>query len=103
MTVLDIQSTFGPAFVGQFVSAILLGVTIIQAWMYYWNYRSRDPQTLKVFIAILVGLDIVHTALCFHMFYWYLILNFGNVDSLQFNVWSMNVQGIVAVCYSFSM
>jgi hypothetical protein len=34
----------------------------------------------------------LHTILCIYSVYWYLILNFGNAENLEYNMWSMNIQ-----------
>ncbi|KAI0301152.1 hypothetical protein B0F90DRAFT_351315 [Multifurca ochricompacta] len=93
--VADIRSTYGAAFIGLLVSTILFGVTITQTWIYYWHYRNKDPRLLKIFVALLFVLDSLHTILCIYSIYWYLILNFGNVESLDFNMWAMNVRRLL--------
>ncbi|KAH9976998.1 hypothetical protein BJV74DRAFT_902229 [Russula compacta] len=80
--IVDIRSTFGAVFVGLFVSTILYGVTLTQT-----PCRERDPKALKCFIALLVAMDTLHSILCFYIIYWYLILNYGNVASLEDNMW----------------
>ncbi|KAH9967346.1 hypothetical protein BC827DRAFT_585969 [Russula dissimulans] len=57
----------------------------------YRNSR-RDPTALKVFVAVLLVLDAFHTALCTYGVYWYLVLNFGNVNNLDVDMWAVNIQ-----------
>jgi len=56
---------------------------------------------LQGFVAFLVTLDTVHMILCTYSVYWYLILSFGNVESLDSSMWSINIQidvnGLVGV------
>ncbi|KAH9051479.1 hypothetical protein EDB87DRAFT_832458 [Lactarius vividus] len=85
-------NTFGAAFVGLLVSTMLFGLTIGQAWIYYWHYWNKDQKALKFFIGFLLITETFHTVLCVYALYWYLILNFGNVESLDYNVWAMNVR-----------
>ncbi|KAH8981041.1 hypothetical protein EDB86DRAFT_494087 [Lactarius hatsudake] len=61
-------------------------------WMYYWQYGNRDPKALKLFIAVIFLLDALHTSLCVYSIYWYLVLNFGNVEILDVSLWAMGVQ-----------
>ncbi|KAH9018812.1 hypothetical protein EDB83DRAFT_2528377 [Lactarius deliciosus] len=88
----DIHNSFGAAFVGLFVSTVLLGWTIAQTWSYFWNYRNRDSKSLKFFIAFLIFMDALHTIICAYAIYWYLILNFGNFESLRDGMWAMDVR-----------
>jgi hypothetical protein len=52
---------------------------------------KRDPNTLKLFVLVILLLDGFHTILCTYALYWYLILNFGDLGSLEYNMWAMNV------------
>ncbi|KAH9999608.1 hypothetical protein BJV74DRAFT_161468 [Russula compacta] len=88
----DIQNTFGAAFVGLLLSAILYGVTIVQTWAYFLHHCERDTNAFKGFVAFLFTMDTAHLVLCIYTIYWYLILNFGNVEALEFNMWAMETQ-----------
>ncbi|KAJ6557393.1 hypothetical protein DFH09DRAFT_1164045 [Mycena vulgaris] len=101
----SLQNTFGSAFVGLVVSAILYGVTILQTYLYYRNY-PEDPKVLKWMVAILWLLDTAHLALCAIAVYWVLVLNFNNPAILSTASWSMNVQtdfngliGLIVECF----
>ncbi|KAI9450021.1 hypothetical protein BJY52DRAFT_1215664 [Lactarius psammicola] len=90
--VVDIRKTYGCTFIGMVISIMLFGITILQTWIYYWQYGNRDQKALKLFVAIIFILDTLHTVLCTYSVYWYLVLNFGNVEILGYNMWSMNFQ-----------
>ncbi|KAI9465031.1 hypothetical protein BJY52DRAFT_1393298 [Lactarius psammicola] len=90
--VVDIRSSFGSAFIGLLISTALLGLMILQAWMYYWHCWNKDRAALKILIGFLVVMEVLHTILCAYVMYWYLILNFGNVENLRYNLWAMNLQ-----------
>ncbi|KAJ6512187.1 hypothetical protein C8R47DRAFT_1314226 [Mycena vitilis] len=101
----SLQSTFGSAFVGLVVSAILYGVTILQTYLYYRNY-PQDSKILKWMVAILWLLDTVHLVLCTVSVYTVLVLNFNNPDILLTATWSMNIQtdfngliGLIVECF----
>ncbi|KAH8984535.1 hypothetical protein EDB86DRAFT_3084429 [Lactarius hatsudake] len=88
--VVDIRNTYGCSFIGMVISSMLFGITILQTWIFYWQYGNRDPKTLKLFIAVIFMMDTLHTILCVYSIYWYLVLNFGNVEVLGYNMWAMN-------------
>ncbi|KAH9051560.1 hypothetical protein EDB83DRAFT_2521956 [Lactarius deliciosus] len=94
--VVDIRNTYGCSFIGMVISSMLFGITILQTWIYYWQYGNRDPKTLKLFIAVIFMMDTLHTILCVYSIYWYLVLNFGNVEVLGYNMWAMNFQILVS-------
>ncbi|KAN0141821.1 hypothetical protein V8E53_000283 [Lactarius tabidus] len=90
--VVDIRNSFGAAFIGLLVSTALLGLTAAQTWIYYRNYGERDSKPLKYFIAFVTVLDAIHTYLCTYVIYWYLVLNFGNVENLEYVMWAQSSQ-----------
>ncbi|KAH9179243.1 hypothetical protein EDB89DRAFT_2239062 [Lactarius sanguifluus] len=85
--VADIRNTYGCIFIGLIVSVMLFGITTLQTWIYYWQYGNRDQKALKLFIAVIFLLDALHTTLCICSVYWYLVLNFGNVEILDTSFW----------------
>ncbi|KAH9060492.1 hypothetical protein EDB87DRAFT_1831480 [Lactarius vividus] len=95
--IVDIRNSFGAAFIGLLFSTMLFGWTIAQTWIYFWNYRNRDSKPLKFFVAFVTSMDALHTIMCAYAIYWYLILNFGNVESLRDSMWAMNLQVILSV------
>ncbi|KAH9042953.1 hypothetical protein EDB83DRAFT_2677515 [Lactarius deliciosus] len=101
--IVDIHNSFGAAFVGLLVSTVLFGLTIAQTWFYFWNYRNRDSKLLKFFIAFLIFMDALHTVTCTYVIYWYLILNFGNVENLGDSMWAMDLHVIFSVIIGSSV
>jgi len=89
--VVDIRKTYGANFIGLLVSVALFGMTIIQGWIFFINSR-KDPMSLKLFVAVLLALDVLHTVLCTYVVYWYLVSNFGNVNNLGIDMWAANIQ-----------
>ncbi|KAH8989084.1 hypothetical protein EDB92DRAFT_1947632 [Lactarius akahatsu] len=90
--IVDIRDSFGAAFVGLLVSTIFFGWTIAQTCLYFWNYGNRDSKLLKFFVAFVTFMDALHTIMCAYAIYWYLVLNFGNLESLGDSMWAMNVR-----------
>ncbi|KAH9013178.1 hypothetical protein EDB83DRAFT_2321797 [Lactarius deliciosus] len=85
--VIDIRNTYGCTFIGLIISIMLFGITTLQT-----KYGNRDQKALKLFIAVIFLLDALHASLCVYSIYWYLVLNFGNVEILQDNMWAMDAQ-----------
>ncbi|KAH8995520.1 hypothetical protein EDB86DRAFT_3077553 [Lactarius hatsudake] len=99
--VIDIRNTYGCAFIGLIISVMLFGITTLQTWIYYWQYGNRDQKALKLFIAVIFLLDALHTSLCIYSVYWYLVLNFGNVEVLDTGVWTMGIQVLINTLISY--
>ncbi|KAJ4482237.1 hypothetical protein J3R30DRAFT_2145227 [Lentinula aciculospora] len=94
------DSTYGSAFVGLIVSAILYGATILQVYLYYRNY-PKDARFLKVLVFALWIFDTIQLTLCVTALYWYLITNYNNPSVLDQLTWSMELQtdcnGVIAL------
>ncbi|KAH9179867.1 hypothetical protein EDB89DRAFT_2062888 [Lactarius sanguifluus] len=108
--VADIRNSIGAAFIGLVVSTTLFGLTLGQTWIYFWHYRKRDPMTLKFFVAFIMCVVLLmfllvqvamfsseswmpfDTILSAYAIYWYLVLNFGNVENLDYVMWAMNME-----------
>ncbi|KAF8258895.1 hypothetical protein EI94DRAFT_1745956 [Lactarius quietus] len=88
--VINIQTSYGAAFIGMLVNHMLFGLEIVQAWLYYWKYWKRDRKVFKIFVAFLLGMDTATTIMITYGVYWHLVLNFGNVKSLQQSVSAMS-------------
>ncbi|KAH9054884.1 hypothetical protein EDB87DRAFT_1406655 [Lactarius vividus] len=91
------------AFIGLLISTTLYGLTIVQTWVYFWNYRKRDPKALKLFIVFITIMDTIDTILSAYTIYWYLILNFGDVNSLDHILWAFSVQVAVGAVVGASL
>ncbi|KAH9038852.1 hypothetical protein EDB84DRAFT_1082591 [Lactarius hengduanensis] len=63
-----------------------------QTWIYFWHYWKRDPMALKFFVAFIIVMDALDTILSAYAIYWYLVLNFGNVENLDYVMWAMNME-----------
>jgi hypothetical protein len=101
--IIDIRTTFGATFVGLLVSTTLFGLTLAQTWMYFWNYHNRDTKALKFFVAFIAVLDTLHTILSAYVNYWYLVLNFGNVENLDISIWALHLQISTSVIIASSV
>ncbi|KAN0127344.1 hypothetical protein V8E53_014868 [Lactarius tabidus] len=101
--IIDIRTTFGATFVGLLVSTTLFGLTLAQIWMYFWNYHNRDSKALKFFVAFITVMDTLHTILSAYVNYWYLVLNFGNVENLDISIWVLHLQISTSVIIASSV
>ncbi|TDL21621.1 hypothetical protein BD410DRAFT_285886 [Rickenella mellea] len=86
-----VGNTFGVAFIGLVISAVIYGLTLLQTFHYYKRY-PHDPRQLKWIVGILTFADTMHLALSTAAIYWYLVSNFGNFPNLGLTHWTMNIQ-----------
>ncbi|THV05231.1 hypothetical protein K435DRAFT_117739 [Dendrothele bispora CBS 962.96] len=105
MSDLGLNDTYGSAFIGLVVSAILYGVTVLQTFLYFRNY-PRDRLAIKIMVLALWLLDTCHLVLCTIAIYWYLVTNFSHKDALMQLTWSMELQtdcngliGLIVECF----
>ncbi|PPQ92817.1 hypothetical protein CVT25_004075 [Psilocybe cyanescens] len=84
-------NTFGAAYLGILVEAILYGVTGVQTYIYL-NNSHRDPRIIVTIVLVLWVLDTLHLALTVHAVYIYLVENFGNFNAIRSPTWSILVQ-----------
>ncbi|KAL5480729.1 hypothetical protein ACEPAI_9669 [Sanghuangporus weigelae] len=67
---------------GFVLATVLLGVTVIQTFIYFKNYDDKAP--LKFLVSTLITLDILSSALMAHVIFYYMkIENYGNSNSLS--------------------
>ncbi|KAF4569431.1 hypothetical protein EYR40_008412 [Pleurotus pulmonarius] len=87
---IPIDNTFGAAFVGVIVAAVLHGVSCAQAW-YYFTHQN-DKWFVKTLVSLVILFDTIHQILISHTVYTYLVTNYNNPDQLQLLVWSVLVE-----------
>ncbi|KAK0222415.1 hypothetical protein EDD85DRAFT_254901 [Armillaria nabsnona] len=88
-----IDSTFGALFIGMVLAAVLWGVSCVQTWYYFDNYR-RDSIFLKGVVFFTWLSDTIHQILITHVLYYYTISHFGDTDALENIVWTLYVEVI---------
>ncbi|KAJ8076971.1 hypothetical protein PM082_001394 [Marasmius tenuissimus] len=71
------ESTFGVLALTAFVSSFLTGVTTVQTYIYVVNYR-KDPVRIKIFVAIVWTLAMLHAIFLMISTWHYTIKSFGN-------------------------
>ncbi|KAF8272842.1 hypothetical protein EI94DRAFT_163515 [Lactarius quietus] len=90
----DIRTTFGATFLGLIISTTFFGLTVVQTWTYFLRYYNRDSKALKSFILFVTVMDALQTIFSAYVNYWYLVLNFGNVENLEISIWAFHTQVI---------
>ncbi|KAJ6489569.1 hypothetical protein C8R47DRAFT_472277 [Mycena vitilis] len=69
-------------FTGIMVSTFLCGITVVQTWNYFSSNSANDGWMLKSFVVILLLLDTVTAGLTVEVVHFYLVENFGNLETL---------------------
>ncbi|KAG9224285.1 hypothetical protein CCMSSC00406_0004784 [Pleurotus cornucopiae] len=87
---IHIDDTFGAAFVGVIVAAVLHGVSCAQAW-YYFTHQN-DKWLVKTLVSFVMLFDTIHQVLISHTVYTYLVSNYNNQEQLKYLVWSVLVE-----------
>lgn len=88
-----IQENMGSMLAGVIVSAVLLGVSLVQTFYYYMSYPT-DPWPLKSLVAATAVLDTVHLVFISHTMWHYLISNFNNPHGLELITWSIVMEAL---------
>ncbi|KAF9529962.1 hypothetical protein CPB83DRAFT_851901 [Crepidotus variabilis] len=86
-------SHLGPAeiahgwmFIGLAINILLLGIMVIQTYLYYSRY-TNDRLWLKVFVGFVLVADMLNTVFEAAYLYETLIVNFGNLDAVAKATW----------------
>ncbi|KAG2758281.1 hypothetical protein P692DRAFT_2017189 [Suillus brevipes Sb2] len=93
----DLGSTYGALFIGCILSALLFGLTNIQAYVYFRTHAGRWTKFYRLVVLLLWTLDAIHVGLTVHCVYYYLVINFANFAALIEAVWSFQLQVIFNV------
>ncbi|KAH9902439.1 hypothetical protein C8Q73DRAFT_670311 [Cubamyces lactineus] len=86
----SLDNTYGAILLGSFASLMLYGLTLHQAYRYL-RAHATDGIYMKCYVALVVILDTLHSGLCMHMSYWYLVKCYFRPDRLFTGVWSLNM------------
>ncbi|KAI0353713.1 hypothetical protein OH77DRAFT_582320 [Trametes cingulata] len=93
----SLKNTYGAILIGTFVSLMLYGVTLHQVYRYLRTYSS-DSYLTKCYVGLLLLLDTLHSILCMHMCYWYLVSNYFSPLRLYTGIWSINLLSVLVGC-----
>ncbi|RPD58937.1 hypothetical protein L226DRAFT_536498 [Lentinus tigrinus ALCF2SS1-7] len=92
----SLGDTMGAFLIGAFLGTLLQGVGFHQTYRYFRLYPG-DPVYLKIWVVLLLFMELVNTALVMHTCYFYLITNYFNpVVLLSSPVWSLKILPVPA-------
>ncbi|KIJ41262.1 hypothetical protein M422DRAFT_780407 [Sphaerobolus stellatus SS14] len=101
----DVKSLYGPALVGLVLSAFLSGLVTLQTFQYYRNY-PKDSIPLKIYVFVLLLLNMAHLVIIFLFVYYYTVLHWGDLSVINRLTWAWSAQFIttsviIALCHCY--
>ncbi|KAF8814868.1 hypothetical protein BYT27DRAFT_7156633 [Phlegmacium glaucopus] len=90
---LPLDNSMGAMLLGVVISAVLHGVVLLQAFIYFMKYK-KDTLFLKTLVGITVLFDNIHLAFITHTVYYYLISNFHSPQRLELLTWSVIMEAL---------
>ncbi|OSC96593.1 hypothetical protein PYCCODRAFT_1472514 [Trametes coccinea BRFM310] len=97
-----LENSFGALLLGTYFALMLYGLLVYQSYKYFRKY-SKDGIVNKAFVAILLVLETLHTTVCMHFCYMYLIVYATNEDARKVGIWSLQLYPLLTglcVCVS---
>ncbi|RPD77181.1 hypothetical protein L226DRAFT_533183 [Lentinus tigrinus ALCF2SS1-7] len=91
------SQTEGPILVASFISSLLFGLLLHQAYRYSRLYTSDLP-FIRVLVPIVVLVETLYTVCSVHYCYHTFVSNFASPEAFLHNVWSGNLLPIVGIC-----
>ncbi|EIW75854.1 hypothetical protein CONPUDRAFT_111643 [Coniophora puteana RWD-64-598 SS2] len=85
----------GPFFIGIMINVLLLGVLILQVYLYFATYK-QDKKWMKLFIWVLFMLDFANTLFLVVYIYDRLIIDFGDDAKAATENWVFSTDPILA-------
>ncbi|KAI0631854.1 hypothetical protein C8Q77DRAFT_1159588 [Trametes polyzona] len=85
-----LDDTLGVFLIGTFLSLILYGINVHQAYRYFRLY-PEDRTALRLFVACIIVAETLFTTSCMHTCYFYLIKKYFDPLGLLHGVWSLQV------------
>ncbi|EIW81047.1 hypothetical protein CONPUDRAFT_153597 [Coniophora puteana RWD-64-598 SS2] len=100
-----LANTYGALYICVVVSAMLFGLTNLQAFFYLriQNPNNRSLIRYKLAVCWLWILDALHLALVIQLVYFYLVEHFGDGTILDQVVWSFRLQIIISTLVVYSV
>ncbi|KAJ6516776.1 hypothetical protein C8R47DRAFT_404724 [Mycena vitilis] len=77
----------GPMLIGVTINVLVMGIIIMQTYMYFSSYRHRDQRWLKSLVAFILFANFLNTGFAVADLYLALINNFGNFQYLTVSTW----------------
>ncbi|KAF7303494.1 Saposin B-type domain-containing protein [Mycena indigotica] len=76
-----LHGTLGTTEVGAIIGTFLFGIASLQTFLYYYSY-PKDPRGLKLVVAIIMTLELVHSVLVWHGVYSITVTFYGQIEHL---------------------
>ncbi|KAJ8581867.1 hypothetical protein M405DRAFT_938065 [Rhizopogon salebrosus TDB-379] len=89
----DLGNTFGALFIGVVLTAVLFGLSNVQAFIYFQTHGDTGTTFYKLVVVLLWILDALHLAFIVHCLYYCLVTNYANAGAEV--VWSFKLQSII--------
>ncbi|KAF8319966.1 hypothetical protein DL93DRAFT_1913743 [Clavulina sp. PMI_390] len=83
---------YGTAFVGTFISSLLLGVISVQTYLYFQRY-GKDPLATKIVVGLLWAMQAMQVAVSTRAIYHYLISSLLDPWALAVQTWEFSYYG----------
>ncbi|KAG2063058.1 hypothetical protein BDR04DRAFT_1111724 [Suillus decipiens] len=99
----DIGRTFGALFIGVIISAVLFGLSNVQAFIYFQTHGNAERIFYKLAVIWLWIFDALHMASTVHCIYYYLVINYTNFDALIGLVWSFKLSIAIGFVLIYSV
>ncbi|KAI0346098.1 hypothetical protein BDW22DRAFT_1425625 [Trametopsis cervina] len=90
-----LNDTLGALYISIVVIAILYGITTVQAFIYHQN-SENDHLLVKLTVLVLWILDTLELVVVVHVGWFYTVVNFANVLSLDIVPWSLPTYTLVS-------
>ncbi|KAI1785193.1 hypothetical protein LXA43DRAFT_976344 [Ganoderma leucocontextum] len=97
----SIDDTLGAILIGTYISLVLYGLALHQAYEYYVNY-PYDKLWLKIYSCLVTPsgrsvLELACTVLTIHICYYYAVSSYADLDSLAVIVWCITTLALFLV------
>ncbi|KAF5347557.1 hypothetical protein D9756_010691 [Leucocoprinus leucothites] len=89
-TDLDLTPTHGVLLIGVLFATFFQGVLTVQVYQYYQDFPD-DPRRIKILVAALWILGLIQLVLVSYTIYYYLVVNWGNVQVLKQKIFPLSL------------
>ncbi|KAJ3005105.1 hypothetical protein NUW54_g4494 [Trametes sanguinea] len=90
----SLNNSLGAFIIGTYISLMLYGLTLHQSYRYFRLF-PKDLLLMRIIVVATLILETVHTALCMHTCYYYLVVNYSNPAALLEGVWSIRLMPLL--------
>ncbi|KAJ4466296.1 hypothetical protein J3R30DRAFT_3589630 [Lentinula aciculospora] len=87
----NIEDTYGSLFLAVITEVGLMGITTMQAWIYWLRYSDRDRFPTKAVVLIVWCIEFLRSCFAVHAVYHYVVVEWGNLDALDESIWSVDI------------